>query len=87
MYRHTMHDQITVDIAAAGVRAAPAVVGSAVSVSQGWALADVAVLLTIVYTAALLATLTVKNWGMWLEWWDKRSEDLRRLWARLRRRG
>ena len=87
MYRHTMHDQITVDIAVAGVRAAPAVVGSAVSVSQGWALADVAVMLTIVYTAALLATLTVKNWGLWMDWWRDRGEQLRRLWARFRRRG
>ena len=79
-------DQISADILASSGRAAPAVIGAAYSHAKGWALADVAVLMTIVYTAALLATLTVKNWGLWMDWWAARAADLRRLWAWLRGR-
>lgn len=82
-----MKDQISADILAASGKAAPAVIGAAYSHARGWVLADVAVLLTIVYTAALLATLTVKNWGMWMDWWSARAQDVRRLWAWLTRRG
>ena len=81
-----MKDQISADLLGAGGKAAPAVVGSAYSAAQGWALSDVAVLLTILYTAALLATLTVKNWGMWMDWWAARADDVRRLVAWVRRR-
>ena len=80
-------DQITTDLISAGAKSAPAVIGSAYSAAQGWALADVAVLMTIVYTGALLATLTVKNWGLWMDWWAARGADVRRLWAWMRRRG
>lgn len=74
-----MKDQITADLVAGGAKAAPAVVGSAVSAAQGWALSDVAVLLTILYTAALLSTTVIKNWGLWIDWWKARWADLSRF--------
>jgi hypothetical protein len=80
-----VRDQITADLVAGGAKATPAVVGSAVSAAQGWALADVAVLLTIAYTAVLLATTVVKNWGLWMDWWKARVADVRALTARFRK--
>lgn len=80
-------DQITADIVAGSAKAAPAVVGSAVSAAQGLALADVAVMLTILYTGILTATTVIKNWGMWIEWWAARVSDVRRFAAWVRRRG
>lgn len=74
-----MKDQITADLTVGAAKATPAVIGSAVSAAQGWALADVAVLLTIAYTAVLLLTTVVKNWGLWIDWWKSRREDVRRL--------
>lgn len=80
-------DQITADIVAGSAKAAPAVVGSAVSAAQGLALADVAVMLTILYTGILTATTVIKNWGLWMEWWAARVSDVRRFAAWVRRRG
>ena len=80
-------DQITTDLLAAGAKIAPP---AAVAVASGVGAISphtILVWLTIIYTLSLLMTNVVKNWGMWLEWWDKRAEDLRRLWARVRRRG
>ncbi len=82
-----MKDQITADIVAGSAKAAPAVVGSAVSAAQGLALADVAVMLTILYTGILTATTVIKNWGLWMEWWAARVSDVRRFAAWVRRRG
>ena len=82
-----MKDQITADLVAGGAKAAPAVVGSAVSAAQGWALADVAVLLTILYTLILTTTTVVKNWGLWMDWWAARAADMRRIWRWARSRG
>lgn len=84
MARSTVSDQITADLVAGGARAAPAVLGSAVSAAQGWALADYAVLLTIAYTTVLLTTTIVKNWGFWMEWWAHRGGDFVRFLAWLR---
>lgn len=81
-----MSDQITADLVAGGAKAAPAVLGSAVSAAQGWALADYAVLLTIAYTAILLITTVVKNWGFWMGWWERRGDDLVRFWIWVRTR-
>ena len=80
-------DQITTDLLAAGAKIAPP---AAVAVASGVGAISphtVLVWLTIIYTLSLLMTNVVKNWGMRLEWWDKRAEDLRRVWARFRRRG
>ena len=80
-------DQITTDLLTAGAKIAPP---AAVAVASGVGAISphtILVWLTIIYTLSLLMTNVVKNWGMWLEWWDKRSEDLRRVWARFRRRG
>ncbi len=77
-------DQINADLVMAGGKAAPAVVGSAYSAAQGLALADIAVILTIIYTAALLFTTVVKNWGLWMSWWAERAGDIRRLLAWMR---
>ena len=81
-----MKDQISHDLLAGGYKVAPAIVGSAVSVVKGWTLADVAVLLTILYTLILTATTVVKHWGLWMDWWAARADDLRRImrWARSR---
>ena len=80
-------DQITTDLLTAGAKIAPP---AAVAVASGVGAISphtILVWLTIIYTLSLLMTNVVKNWGMWLEWWDKRADDLRRLWARVRRRG
>lgn len=80
-------DQITADLLTAGAKIAPpaavAVASGVGAISPHTAL----VWLTIVYTATLLLTNVVKNWGTWMTWWEDRAEDLRRLWARFRRRG
>ena len=80
-------DQITTDLLTAGAKIAPpaavAVASGVGAISPHTAL----VWLTIVYTATLLLTNVVKNWGTWMTWWEDRAEDLRRLWARFRRRG
>ena len=82
-----MKDQITNDLLAGGAKVAPAIIGSAVSVAKGWSLSDVAVLLTILYTAVLTTTTVVKNWGLWMDWWLARADDLRRIWRWARSRG
>ena len=80
-------DQITTDLLTAGAKIAPP---AAVAVASGVGAISphtILVWLTIVYTATLLLTNVVKNWGTWMTWWEDRAEDLRRLWARFSRRG
>lgn len=79
-----MKDQITADLTVGAAKVAPAALGSAAAATQGWALADVAVALTILYTLTLFLTAVVKNWGLWMDWWAARRIDARRLWAWLR---
>ena len=82
-----MKDQISNDLLAGGFKVAPAIIGSAVSAAKGWTLADVAVLLTILYTLILTTTTVVKNWGLWMDWWAARAADMRRIWRWARSRG
>ncbi len=80
-----VRDPISADIVVGAAKATPAVVGAALSSASSWELADVAVLLTILYTASLLFTTVVKNWGDWMMWWRGRWADAKRLWAWLHR--
>ena len=41
-------------------------------------LAGVLVTATL-YTAALLSTTVIKNWGLWIDWWKARWADLSRF--------
>lgn len=80
-----MKDQISADLAVmAGKVTPPAAVAVA---AQAGAISPQSILvwLSIAYTAALLTTTVVKNWGTWMEWWAARIADLRRLWGWFRR--
>lgn len=81
-----MKDPISQDLTVATVKAAPPIVASAASVAQGWDLADLAVISTVIYTCVLTATTVIKNWGEWIGWVQGRAADLRRIWAWVRRR-
>lgn len=82
-----MRDQITADLVVTGAKVAPPAVVSAASAVGSISANSILVWLTILYTAGLLFSLVVKNWGDWMAWWDARAADLRRIWARLRGRG
>ena len=82
-----MKDQITADLLASGAKLAPPVLVGAATAVGSISPQSILVWLTILYTLSLLLTNVVKNWGTWMTWWEDRAEDLRRLWARFRRRG
>jgi hypothetical protein len=82
-----LKDPITADLVATGVKAAPSVTVATATVAGGISPNSILIWLTILYTALLLFSLVVKNWGDWMNWWDARSADLRRLWGWIRRRG
>ena len=82
-----MKDQISADLLATGAKVAPPAVVATATAIGSISPQSILVWLTIVYTASLLLTNVVRNWGTWMDWWDARGADLRRLWAWIRRRG
>ena len=89
-----MKDQISADLLATGGKVAPPAIVATATAIGSISPQSILVWLTIVYTASLLLTNVVKNWGTWMDWWEARGGDLRRasawagrLWAKVRRRG
>lgn len=81
-----MKDPITQDVALAAGKATPSVVGTVYAQAHGISGADIVTFLTGVYTLALLLTLTVNNWGSWMQWWAARLACAKALWSRIRGR-
>lgn len=79
-----MKDQITADLLASGAKLAPPVLVGAATAVGSISPQSILVWLTILYTASLLLTNVVKNWGAWMDWWAARAAAARRLWAWLR---
>lgn len=79
-----LKDPITTDLLATTAKVAPPAVVAAASGVGAINPHAILVWLTILYTVSLLLTNVVKNWGTWMDWWDGRAEDLRRLWRWIR---
>ena len=82
-----MKDQISADLLATGGKVAPPAIVATATAIGSISPQSILVWLTIVYTVGGILTMAVKNWGTWMDWWDSRSVDLRRLWNWIRRRG
>jgi len=78
-------DQITADLLATSAKVSPPVLVAAATAVGSISPQSILVWLTIIYTASLLLTNVVKNWGAWMDWWNARASDLRRLWDWIRR--
>lgn len=79
-----MREQITHDLAAAIGKTAPPATVAVATAAGALNPQSVLVWLTIVYTAALLFSTIVKNWGDWMLWWGNRWKQAKRLWRALR---
>ncbi|MCH6484249.1 hypothetical protein MMG85_11840 [Pseudoxanthomonas sp. LH2527] len=82
-----MKEQISQDLAVMGAKVAPPAVVAAATEVGAISPQSILVWLSVLYTASLLFTTVVKNWGEWLGWWKSRWADVRRLYGRVRGNG
>lgn len=73
-------------MAAAIAKSAPPVTVAAATAVGALSPQSILVWLTIIYTASLLFTTIVKNWGDWMVWWGNRWVQTKRAWAWFRSR-
>lgn len=82
-----MKEQITQDLAVAVAKIAPVAGVTVGTYNPGYTLSDVAVICTILFTLLQTFNLLVKNWGAWTDWGRARWLAVRRLIAKVARRG
>lgn len=82
-----MKEQITQDLAVAVAKIAPAAGVTVGTYNPGYTLSDVAVGCTIIFTLVQTFAVVVKNWGDWSVWWMARWATVRRVIAKVARRG
>ena len=80
-------EHIGQDLVAVGAKVAPPAIVATASQIGAISPQSLLIWLSVLYTAALLFTTVVKNWGDWLGWWKGRYADVRRLIAKVRGRG
>lgn len=79
-------EQISQDLTVLGAKVAPPAFVAAATEVGAISPQSILVWLSVLYTAALLFTTVVKNWGDWLGWWKGRLSDVRRLYLKVRGR-
>lgn len=82
-----MKEQITQDLAVAAAKIAPAAGVTVGTYNPGYTLSDLAVACTIIFTLVQTFAVVVKNWGDWSAWWVARWVTVRRVIAKVARRG
>lgn len=82
-----MKEQITQDLAVAAAKIAPVAGVTIGTYNPGYTLSDWAMVCTILFTLLQAFNLLVRNWGAWTDWGRARWLAVRRLIAKVARRG